>query len=110
MAGVDAQAVKDRALRTLRSFAPAQLATIGVLCVVAVVGALFFLRWVNTPTYQVLLAGLSPKDASAVTAHCTQRPSTSAENATTRSRAQYSGGSGGKAICICPPVIVVIAP
>jgi flagellar M-ring protein FliF len=68
MAGVDAQAVKDRAMRTLKSFAPAQLATIGVLGVVAVVGALFFLRWVNTPTYQVLLAGLSPKDASAVTA------------------------------------------
>lgn len=71
MAGVDAQAVKNRALRTLKSFAPAQLATIAMLAVVAIVGSLFFLRWVNTPTYQVLLAGLSPKDASAVTAQLT---------------------------------------
>lgn len=71
MAAVDVQAVKDRALRTLKGFAPSQLAILGALGIVAVVGALAFLRWVNAPTYQVLLAGLEAKDASAVTAQLT---------------------------------------
>lgn len=68
MAAVDVQGLKDRGSRVLASFSPSQLAILGVLSVVAVVAAVAFLRWVSTPTYQVLLAGLDPKDASAVTA------------------------------------------
>ncbi len=67
MAALDVQAVKDRALRTLKDYSPSQLAILGVLVVVALVGGLAFLRWVSAPTYSVLLAGLDPKDASAVT-------------------------------------------
>ena len=67
MAAVDAPALKDRVLRSLKGFSPSQIVIIALLGVVAVVGAGAFLRWVNTPTYSVLLAGLDPKDAAAVT-------------------------------------------
>ncbi len=65
---MDAAAAKDRLLRGLKGFTPSQMVIIGLLTVVAVVGAVAFLRWVNAPTYSVLLAGLDPKDAAAVTA------------------------------------------
>lgn len=68
MAAMDVQGLKDRAVQSLKAFSPSQIAILGVLGVVAVVAALGFLSWVNTPTYQVLLAGLDAKDASAVTA------------------------------------------
>ncbi len=65
---MDANALKDRLLRGLKGFSPSQMVIIGLLAAVAVVGAVAFLRWVNAPTYTVLLAGLEPKDAAAVTA------------------------------------------
>ena len=65
---LDAAATKDRLLRGLKGFSPSQIVIIGLLTVVALVGAGAFLRWVNAPTYSVLLAGLDPKDAAAVTA------------------------------------------
>ncbi|MGB8650652.1 MAG: flagellar basal-body MS-ring/collar protein FliF [Mycobacteriales bacterium] len=64
----DVDALKGRAAQSLKSFAPAQLVIIGLLSVVGITGAVFFLRWVSTPSYGVLLAGLEAKDAAAVTA------------------------------------------
>jgi flagellar M-ring protein FliF len=65
---VNADALKARALGAARAFSPSQLVIAGLLTVVGISGAVFFLRWVSAPTYGVLLAGLDPKDASAVTA------------------------------------------
>jgi flagellar M-ring protein FliF len=65
---VDADLIKARALGVVRAFSPSQLVIAALLAVVGVTGAVFFLRWVSTPTYGVLLAGLDAKDASAVTA------------------------------------------
>jgi flagellar M-ring protein FliF len=65
---VDADALKARALGAARAFSPSQLVIAGLLTIVGLTGAVFFLRWVSAPTYGVLLAGLDAKDASAVTA------------------------------------------
>jgi flagellar M-ring protein FliF len=65
---VNADALKARALGAARAFSPSQLVIAGLLTVVGITGAVFFLRWVSAPTYGVLLAGLDAKDASAVTA------------------------------------------
>jgi flagellar M-ring protein FliF len=68
MAAVNADAIKARALGTVRAFSPSQLVIVALLSVVGLTGAVFFLRWVSAPTYGVLLAGLDAKDAAAVTA------------------------------------------
>lgn len=71
MAGINTDVLKARALGTVRAFSPSQLVIVALLSVVALVGAVFFLRWVSAPTYGVLLAGLDAKDAAAVTAKLT---------------------------------------
>ena len=68
MAALDMDALKARAVSTLKGFSPSQLVIIGLLTVLGVTGGVFFLKWVSTPTYGVLLAGLDAKDAAAVTA------------------------------------------
>lgn len=68
MAAVDLDALRGRATRALSGFSPSQLVIIGLLTVVAVVGGMSFLRWVSAPSYAVLMAGLEPEDAAAVTA------------------------------------------
>lgn len=68
MAGMNADALKARALGTFRAFSPSQLVIVGLLTVVGLTGGTFFLKWVSAPTYGVLLAGLDAKDAAAVTA------------------------------------------
>ena len=65
---VNADALKARALGTFRAFSPSQLVIVGLLSVLGLTGAVFFLKWVSAPTYGVLLAGLDAKDAAAVTA------------------------------------------
>jgi flagellar M-ring protein FliF len=65
---VDTEALKARALGAAKAFSPSQLVIAGLLAVVGVVGAVFFLNWVSAPSYGVLLAGLDAKDAAAVTA------------------------------------------
>jgi flagellar M-ring protein FliF len=65
---VDADALKARALGAVKAFSPSQLVIAGLLGVVGLVGAVFFLNWVSAPSYGVLLAGLEAKDAAAVTA------------------------------------------
>ena len=65
---LDTDRMKARVFATLKGFSPSQLVIIGLLSVLGVTGGVFFLRWVSTPTYGVLLAGLDPKDAAAVTA------------------------------------------
>lgn len=65
---LDTEALKNRAVSTLKGFSPSQLVIIGLLSVLGLTGAVFFLKWVSTPSYGVLLAGLDPKDAAAVTA------------------------------------------
>ncbi|MGZ6791358.1 MAG: flagellar basal-body MS-ring/collar protein FliF [Mycobacteriales bacterium] len=68
MAALDVDALKARAVSTLKGFSPSQLVIIGLLSVVGLTGGVFFLKWVSAPSYGVLLAGLDPKDAEAVTA------------------------------------------
>ncbi|MCW2599384.1 MAG: fliF [Frankiales bacterium] len=68
MAALDVEALKARALSTLKGFSPSQLVIIGLLSVLGVTGGVFFLKWVSAPSYGVLMAGLAPKDAAAVTA------------------------------------------
>lgn len=65
---LDVDVVKDRFSRALKGFSPAQLVIIGLLSALGVTGVVFFMKWVSAPTYGVLLAGLDPKDAAAVTA------------------------------------------
>jgi flagellar M-ring protein FliF len=65
---LDTDALKGRALAVLKGFSPSQLVIIGLLSVLGLTGAVFFMRWVSTPSYGVLLAGLDAKDAQAVTA------------------------------------------
>jgi flagellar M-ring protein FliF len=67
MAALDMDALKARAVRTLKGFSPSQLVIIGLLSVLGLTGGVFFLKWVSAPSYGVLLAGLDPKDAAAVT-------------------------------------------
>ena len=64
---LDVDAARAKATGALKGFSVSQLVIIGLLGVVAVVGAVSFLRWVTAPTYSVLLAGLESKDAAAVT-------------------------------------------
>ena len=68
MAALDVDAIKARVLTTLRGFSASQLVIIGLLSVLGLTGGVFFLKWVSAPSYGVLLAGLDPKDAAAVTA------------------------------------------
>ena len=65
---MDTDALKRKVVATLKGFSPSQLVIIGLLSVLGITGAVFFMKWVSTPTYGVLLAGLEPKDAAAVTA------------------------------------------
>jgi flagellar M-ring protein FliF len=53
----------------LAAFTTAQLVIIGLLAAVGLIAAGAFLRWVTAPSYDVLLAGLDPADAAAVTQH-----------------------------------------
>jgi len=64
---LDVDLVKARLTRALKGFSPAQLVIIGLLSALGVTGVVFFMKWVSAPTYGVLLAGLDPKDAAAVT-------------------------------------------
>ncbi len=64
---LDTDALKRKAVDTLRGFSASQIVIIGLLSVLGLTGAVFFMKWVSTPTYGVLLAGLDPKDAAAVT-------------------------------------------
>lgn len=84
----DTEALKRKALSTLKGFSPSQLVIIGLLSVLGVTGAVFFMRWVSTPSYGVLLAGLDPKDAAAVTAKL------SADGVT------YKLGAGGTTVLV----------
>jgi flagellar M-ring protein FliF len=68
---LDTDTLKRRATEVLRGFSPSQIVIIGLLSVLGLTGAVFFLKWVSTPSYGVLLAGLDPKDAQAVTAKLT---------------------------------------
>ncbi len=68
MAALDMDALKARAITTLKGFSPSQLVIIGLLSVLGVTGGVFFLKWVSAPSYGVLLAGLDAKDAASVTA------------------------------------------
>ena len=65
---LDVNVVRDRATRALKGFSPAQLVIIGLLSALGITGFVFFMKWVSAPSYGVLLAGLDPKDAAAVTA------------------------------------------
>ena len=65
---LDVDIVKARFARAFKGFSPAQLVIIGLLSALGVTGVVFFMKWVSAPTYGVLLAGLDPKDAAAVTA------------------------------------------
>jgi len=66
MAGLDVNALREKAGSAVKSFTPQQLTMLGVMAVIAVVGGMMFLRWVSTPTYGVLYSGLDEKDASKV--------------------------------------------
>ncbi len=68
MAALDVDGLKKKALAFVKGFSPSQLVIISLLSVVALVGGITFLKWVTAPTYGVLMAGLDPQDASAVTA------------------------------------------
>ncbi len=65
---VDTEALKSKAIATLKGFTFSQLVIIGLLSVLGLTGAVFFMKWVSTPSYGVLLSGLEAKDAAAVTA------------------------------------------
>jgi flagellar M-ring protein FliF len=65
---VDTEALKNKAIATLKGFSLSQLVIIGLLSVLGLTGAVFFMKWVSTPSYGVLLSGLDPKDAASVTA------------------------------------------
>lgn len=52
----------------LGQYSAPQKTIVALLTLVAVVSAGAFLRWVTAPSYEVLLAGLAPTDAAAVTA------------------------------------------
>jgi flagellar M-ring protein FliF len=65
---VDTEALKSKAIATLKGFSFSQLVIIGLLSVLGITGAVFFMKWVSTPSYGVLLSGLEAKDAAAVTA------------------------------------------
>src|SRR4051812_45844570 len=64
---LDVDGLKSRAQTTLRKFSAPQLVIIGLLGAVGILAGVMFLRWVSTPTYDVLLAGLDSKDAAAIT-------------------------------------------
>jgi flagellar M-ring protein FliF len=68
MAALDMDALKGRAVNALKGFSASQLVIIGLLSVLGLTGAVFFMKWVSAPSYAVLLSGLDAKDASAVTA------------------------------------------
>ncbi|MCU1692939.1 MAG: flagellar M-ring protein FliF [Frankiales bacterium] len=68
MAALDVDGLKKKVSAFVKGFSPSQLVIIGLLSVVALVGGVTFLKWVTAPTYGVLMAGLDPQDASAVTA------------------------------------------
>jgi flagellar M-ring protein FliF len=68
MAAMNPDVLKARTMGVLKAFSPSQLVIAGLLGVLGLTGAVFFLRWVSAPTYGVLLAGLDAKDAAAVTA------------------------------------------
>src|SRR5581483_3806741 len=61
---MDASALKLRAERLFKSFAPGQLAIIGLLTVGIAIGAMTFMHWASAPSYSVLFSGLDSKDAS----------------------------------------------
>ena len=63
---MDTVALKNRAQQALKSFAPSQLAIIGLLTVAVAIGLMAFLRWSSAPSYGVLFSDLEGKDASAV--------------------------------------------
>lgn len=63
---MDASALKLRAERLFKSFAPGQLAIIGLLTVGIAIGAMTFMHWASAPSYSVLFSGLDSKDASDV--------------------------------------------
>ena len=65
---VDTEALKNKAVATLKGFSVSQLVIISLLSVLGITGAVFFMKWVSTPSYGVLLSGLDPKDAASVTA------------------------------------------
>jgi len=66
---IDMQKSVDGVKAKLSAFTTAQLVIIGLLGAVGIIAAGAFLRWVTAPSYDVLLAGLDPADAAAVTEH-----------------------------------------
>jgi flagellar M-ring protein FliF len=66
MAGIDADVLRERAARAMRSFSPSQLAIVGLLGVATLIGGMTFVKWASTPSYGVLFSGLESKDAAAV--------------------------------------------
>lgn len=64
---MDLQRLLAAAKARLSAFTSAQIVIIGLLAVVGLVAVGAFLRWVTAPSYDVLLAGLDPADAAAVT-------------------------------------------
>ncbi len=63
---MDTAALKARATAAFKSFAPAQLAVMGLLVAALLVGGMTFMRWASAPSYGVLFSGLDAKDASQV--------------------------------------------
>lgn len=63
---MDTAALKTRVTEAFKSFAPAQLAVIGMLAVAVLIGGMTFMKWASAPSYGVLFSGLDTKDASEV--------------------------------------------
>jgi flagellar M-ring protein FliF len=63
---LDVNALKERAGKLTKSFNPAQLVVIGLLTVVALIGAMAFMKWASAPSYSVLFTDLDAKAASSV--------------------------------------------
>lgn len=62
-----AQAVQARFRQMAAGFSRSQMAIIGLMSVVAIIAAVALLRWVSTPSYQVLVSGVDAKNVAAVT-------------------------------------------
>src|SRR4051812_27092607 len=67
LAGMDVNALKEKAQRTFKSFSTPQLTIIGLLGVVTIIGGMAFMKWASAPSYSVLFSGLEPKDAQTIT-------------------------------------------
>lgn len=68
MTGPDPKALLSRVTTPFAGFTAGQKVMTGIAALAVVIGGVFFVQWVSTPSYAPLFTGLSSTDASAVTA------------------------------------------